>query len=181
MSGALSNALTSSVVQIIDSKPHRTTFDLQDLGIHNLLEHDASLTRLDLRDGDNVSFQPELFELMLADATHSHLDKSQEDSYTVQDIACTRARRTREHKESSATPIPLRLKLASLMEAAAAIACLSGGAKDISLAELKTLFTEERLPDWIVNPSTAKQQPRKLTKVGLFHMVWIVFKIWAKG
>ena len=181
MSSTLSNALASSVVQIIQSKPNRSTFDLQDLGIHNLLEHDSSLTRLDVRDGDNHSFQPALFQLLLADATHGHIDKSQEDSYTVQDLARTRARRTREHRESNAAPIPLRLKLASLLEAAAVMACLGGGSTDISLVEMKTIFNEERLPDWIVNPSAAKQKSRKLTKVGLLRMVWIAFKIWIKG
>lgn len=184
MSGTLSNVLVSAVVQVINSKPNRSTFDLQDLSIHGLLEHDASLTRLDLRDGDNVQFQPELFELMLADAAHGHVDKSQaneDDSYTIQDIARTRARRTREHRESNAPPVPLMSKLASFLEAAAVPVCLGGGKINISLTEMKTLFTEEKLPDWIVNPSAAKEKTRKLTKVGLLGMAWIAFQIWVRG
>ena len=184
MSGTLSNVLVSAVVQVINSKPNRSTFDLQDLGIHGLLEHDASLTRLDLRDGDNVHFQPELFELMLADAAHGHVDKSQaneDDSYTIQDIARARARRTREHLESNAPPVPLMLKFSSFLEAAAVPVCLGGGKTNTSLTEMKTLFTDEKLPVWIVDPSTEKEKTRKLTGVGLLGMMWIAFQIWVGG
>lgn len=34
------------------------TFDLSDSRMHNVLEHDTSLTRLDFRHGDNFSMQP---------------------------------------------------------------------------------------------------------------------------
>ncbi|KAL5322953.1 hypothetical protein ACEPPN_007478 [Leptodophora sp. 'Broadleaf-Isolate-01'] len=184
MSGTLSNVLVSAVVQVINSKPNRSTFDLQDLSIHGLLEHDASLTRLDVRDGDNVHFQPELFELMLADATHGHDHKSQaneDDSYTIRDIARTRARRTLEHQKSNAPAVPLMSKLASILEAAAVPVCLGGGGINVSLTEMKTLFTEEKLPDWIVNPSAAKEKTRKLTAVGLLGMMWVAFQIWVGG
>ena len=184
MSGTLFNVLVIAAVQVINSKSNRSTFDLQDLGIHGLLEHDASLTRLDLRDGDNVRFQPELFELLLADAAHGHVHKSQAkdyDCYAIEDRARTRARRTREHRESNAPPVPLMLKVASFLEAAAVPACLSGGKTNISLTEMKTLFTDEKLPDWIVDPSTAKEKTRKLTEVGLLGMMWIAFQIWVAG
>jgi hypothetical protein len=72
-------------------------------------------------------------------------------------------------------------KLASFLEAAAVPVCLGGGKTNISLTEMKTLFTEEKLPDWIVNPSAAKEKTRKLTKVGLLGMVWIAFQIWVRG
>jgi hypothetical protein len=34
------------------------TFDLVDMRRHNVIEHDASMTRLDARQGDNYTFQP---------------------------------------------------------------------------------------------------------------------------
>jgi hypothetical protein len=43
------------------------TFNLDDLGKHNIIEHDGSLSRKDLSvDGDNVSFNKEIFEEFLS-------------------------------------------------------------------------------------------------------------------
>lgn len=44
------------------------TFDRVLMRRHNIIEHDASFTRLDFREGDNYNFQPRLFRAILDDA-----------------------------------------------------------------------------------------------------------------
>jgi len=48
-------------------KPNSTTFSLNDLGNHNILEHDASLSRSDARFGSTIAFNQSIF-----DDTKSH-------------------------------------------------------------------------------------------------------------
>src|SRR6202012_4375155 len=61
------------------------TIDLDDLDKHGGLEHDASLTRHDYSEGDQVTFQPELFDALLADSDSEYL--------TVESLAKSRVRR----------------------------------------------------------------------------------------
>ncbi|KAK4540457.1 hypothetical protein LTR36_009203 [Oleoguttula mirabilis] len=48
--------ILSSIVKPVTRKDG--TFTLADLRRHNVIEHDASFTRLDFRQGDNYTFQP---------------------------------------------------------------------------------------------------------------------------
>lgn len=45
--------------------PHATTIDLGQLNVHNVIEHDASLSRNDAALGDNSDFSPERWKEML--------------------------------------------------------------------------------------------------------------------
>jgi hypothetical protein len=65
MDKALASALTRSLHQL---RRGDGTFDLCDMRRHNVLEHDASFTRLDFRQGDNYTFQPPMFYALLEDA-----------------------------------------------------------------------------------------------------------------
>jgi hypothetical protein len=63
---------------------------LKDLAKHDIIEHDASLTRLDEKEGDNNNVQAKLVK--------SFLDDGEGDFITVKSIAKTRVRREAESK-----------------------------------------------------------------------------------
>jgi hypothetical protein len=101
--------------QGLSSVPHAETgpnsLNLADLNKHNAIEHDASLTRLDDREGDNHSVQPKLVAALLADSSTPFL--------TVESLAKSRARR---EKESQAGGSPsLSVKLSTLAHGEAAL------------------------------------------------------------
>lgn len=47
--------------------------NILDINKHGILEHDASLTRLDAFNGDNVSFNPNMLKKMLATSSNKYL------------------------------------------------------------------------------------------------------------
>jgi hypothetical protein len=57
MSGTVAHALASTMQPVVRADG---TFDLVDVRQHNLLEHDRSPTRLDFRQGDNYTLQPQI-------------------------------------------------------------------------------------------------------------------------
>jgi len=56
MSGTVAHALANTLRPVTRKDG---TFDLVDVRTHNVVEHDRSLTRLDFRQGDNYTFQPQ--------------------------------------------------------------------------------------------------------------------------
>ncbi len=108
--------------------------DLTDLRKHGAFEHDASLTRLDFRQGDNYSCQPDMVQDLLKDADGGPV--------TYQTIAKTRARRMREAKKANSVP-SLYFKVRAMLEAASLIHFLGEGASE---EDIKTFFLDERLP-----------------------------------
>ena len=56
MSGTVAHALANTLKPVTRKDG---TFDLVDVRTHNVVEHDRSLTRLDYRQGDNYTFQPQ--------------------------------------------------------------------------------------------------------------------------
>ncbi|ERF76991.1 hypothetical protein EPUS_06859 [Endocarpon pusillum Z07020] len=65
MDKPLASALTNSLKPLVHKDK---TFNLADMRQHNIIEHDASFTRLDFRQGDNYTFQPLMLQALLADA-----------------------------------------------------------------------------------------------------------------
>jgi len=55
MTGTVAHALANALKPVLREDG---TFDLSDSRMHNVVEHDRSLTRLDFRQGDNYSLQP---------------------------------------------------------------------------------------------------------------------------
>ncbi|KIW03747.1 uncharacterized protein PV09_05054 [Verruconis gallopava] len=92
MSKAAAKSLTSSLPPLLrkDGK-----FDLVDTRRHDIIEHDASFTRLDFRQGDNYTFQPHMLEAMIQDAEGGDV--------TLRTLAKTFIRR---HQESRAAGAP---------------------------------------------------------------------------
>ncbi|THY97343.1 Cloroperoxidase [Aureobasidium pullulans] len=69
------------------------TFDLVLMRQHNVIEHDASFTRLDFREGDNYNLQPRLFRAMLDDAGNGPI--------TISSLAKTYIRRNKESRAAA--------------------------------------------------------------------------------
>jgi hypothetical protein len=127
------------------------TINLDDLDKHGGLEHDASLTRDDYAEGDQVTFQPELFAALLAD--------SDTDYITVESLAKTRVRR--ENYSASIGDSGTDIKTVTLAYIETAVILLAlGKTKDANgnpqalKVDVEKWFTEERLPDGWVTPAS---------------------------
>lgn len=98
MDKALATAITNPLRSLLRKDE---TFDLVLMRQHNVIEHDASFTRLDFRDGDNYNFQPALFRKMLDDANGGPV--------TVSSLARTYVRRNKESRDAGAPALPWNL------------------------------------------------------------------------
>jgi len=119
---------------IIEGVGHDGKLDLTDLRKHDAFEHDASLTRLDFRQGDNYLCQPDMVQDLLKDAEGGPV--------TYQSIAKTRARRMKEAKKDNSVP-SLYFQARAILEAASLIHFLGDGASE---EDVHKFFLEERLP-----------------------------------
>ncbi|CAC9892842.1 unnamed protein product [Aureobasidium pullulans] len=87
----MEKALASSITRPLRPLLRKDgTFDLVLMRQHNVIEHDASFTRLDFREGDNYNFQPRLFRAMLDDAENGPI--------TISSLAKTYIRRNKESR-----------------------------------------------------------------------------------
>ncbi|KXS95125.1 hypothetical protein AC578_2879 [Pseudocercospora eumusae] len=116
------------------------TFTLLDLRKHNVIEHDASFTRLDYRQCDNFTFQPAMFQAVLEDAQGGPI--------TRESLARTRVRRDKECERAFGYKGLLSLgpKLYATTWSQTCILLQTFGAR-ISVKDLMVFYTEERLPD----------------------------------
>lgn len=130
------------------------TFTLVDLRRHNAVEHDASFTRLDSRQGDNYTFQPAMFKAFLADAKGGPINK--------ESIARTRARRDKEEKvygHGAGVWFWSSPRLWITMWSQTCILLQTFG-EEISVKDITVFYEDERLPQgWA-------EQQRKMTFVG---------------
>jgi len=135
MSHPLATFLTSIILPSV-GKPGATTFDLTDLRKHNTIEHDVSLTRHDFAQGDNYTFQPEMFESVLKDTGDGPA--------TAKTFAKGRVRRTKESALAGVPKLSLKLIIISVYNYGSTLLVL--GPSGISKEHLTTFFTEERSP-----------------------------------
>jgi hypothetical protein len=135
MSHPLATFVTSIILPSV-GKPGATTFDLIDLRKHNAIEHDVSLTRHDIAQGDNYTFQPEMLKALLEDTGDGPA--------TAKTIAKSRIRRTKESKLADVPKLSLRLALISVFNWGSCLLVL--GPSGIPKEDLTTFFTEERSP-----------------------------------
>jgi len=136
-------------------------FDFIDLRKHNAIEHDASLTRRDYRDGDNWSFQQDMMEDVLKDA-HGH-------PITAKSLAFSRLRRKKENQLTGAPPLVGEHERNGTLQCAALLEVLGS---NISQEKLIKFLTEERLPDDFVK---ARDNGHKLTLRSFILNSW---KVW---
>ncbi len=122
------------------------TFDLIDMRKHNVIEHDASFTRFDFRQGDNYSFQPTMFAALLADAAPGPV--------TIKTLARTYRRRQKEQKASGAPGLPIGLLFVNLVQTVSFIHTADTGG-ELTPEVMTEFYTLERFPEVIVkNEST---------------------------
>src|SRR5277367_591714 len=157
MSHALATFLASIILPSV-GKPGATTFDLTDLRKHNTIEHDVSLTRHDIAQGDNYTFQPEMLEAVLKDTGDRPA--------TAKSFAKSRVRRTKESKLTGVPKLSLKLVLISVFNWGSALLVL--GPSGIPKEDLTIFFTEERSP-------LDLPLERHLT---LFNYFWQGFRVW---
>jgi hypothetical protein len=139
------------------------TFDLVDTRRHNVIEHDASFTRLDFHQGDNYTFQPSMLQAMLDDADDGLV--------TRRSLAKTFIRRNKESRAAGAPRLPLNLWFVRMLQAVGVMnTAQTGGTLTKEL--LEAVFAEERFPDIILN----NPKPRTVfTLLGnALGMMWYV-------
>lgn len=117
------------------------TFDLVDMRQHNVIEHDASFTRLDFREGDNYSFQPRLFQAMLDDANGGPV--------TISTLAKTFVRRNQESRAGGAPSLPLNSRFVNILQSVSFMNTAQLGGR-LSSDVLTTFYSEERFPEEIL-------------------------------
>jgi len=122
------------------------TFTLRDLRRHNAIEHDASFTRLDYRQGDNYTFQPAMFKAFLADAEGGPI--------TMESLARTRVRRDKEEKQAGHGAGVSFFRDPALWITMWSQTCvlLQTFGQHINVEDITVFYEEERLPDrWLQN------------------------------
>lgn len=107
MSDAAASALTHTIKPFLRKDG---TFDLIDLRKHGVMEHDASLTRLDFHQGDNYTFQPQMLENMIQDANGGDV--------TLRSLAKSFNRRCRESRAAGAPRMGLKLWFVTVFQLA---------------------------------------------------------------
>jgi hypothetical protein len=136
---ALASSIARPLKQILRQDG---TFDLFDMRRHNVIEHDASLTRLDARQGDNYTFQPAMLQAIFDDASGGPI--------TVKTLAKSYNRRKRERKADGGAALPWNLWYVNIVQTVSFLNTADTGGK-LSHDTMKTFYEEERIPDVILN------------------------------
>ena len=155
MTKLLATSLTNALKPLVRKDG---TFDLVDTRKHNMIEHDNSFTRHDEWQGDNYTFQPDMFQAMLDDAGGGAL--------TLRTLAKSFIRRDKESKAAGAPKLSLKLWFVRLLNVAGAMntTMLPGGKlpKDVAEQVRYTLFWNIYLStftDWIISCLQRKSGP----------------------
>lgn len=144
------------------------TFDLVDMRRHNVIEHDRSLTRLDFRQGDNYSLQPQLLAALL-----EHDAKG--GPVTVDTLARSYLRRKKECKQAGAPSLPLNLWFVNILQTVSFLYTAQIPGRILPCEVVKTFYEEERLPDVIVTNEGRRTLPG-LVGTALSLLVKVVFR-----
>ncbi|KAG9725068.1 Cloroperoxidase, partial [Aureobasidium melanogenum] len=138
MDKALATAITNPLRSLLRKDG---TFDLVLMRQHNVIEHDASFTRLDFREGDNYNFQPTLFRRMLDDADGGPV--------TISSLARTYVRRNKESRDAGAPALPWNLWFVNLLQSVSLMNTAKMGG-ELSREVMTTFYEEERFPEEIL-------------------------------
>lgn len=144
MSKACAASLTMSLRPLLRKDG---TFDMVDLRRHNVIEHDASFTRLDYHQGDNYTFQPDMLQAMIDDAEGGPV--------TLRSLAKTYIRRDKESRAAGAPKLPLNLWFVRILQATGVVNTTAQVGGILTKEILQAVYAEERFPDVILdNPKT---------------------------
>ena len=134
------------------------TIDLEDLNVHDVTEHDASLTRLDAIQGQTLTVQRSLVSELISDITAIGSEIS--GGVTTSSLGYARARREKESQAAGSPPLPDGFESLALGEAGLVLLLLGQG--DITNPDtmwapswqVHEWFMLERFPnDWTMSPT----------------------------
>jgi hypothetical protein len=140
-----STGLTGSVTA------YTTGIGLDNLAMHDAIEHDASLTRNDFAEGNQNDVQPKLVQALLDDAKGDYI--------TIDSMARTRARREWDSRmKGSRKPLSQTAQTLAYGESALLLQALGkfvNGSTELSVlkADAKSWLGEEKLPDGWTKPA----------------------------
>lgn len=155
---ALASSISRPLRQIL--RPNGT-FDLVDMRRHNVIEHDASLTRLDARQGDNYTFQPAMLQAIFDDADGGPI--------TVKTLAKSYNRRKKERKADGGAALPWNLWFVNIVQTVSFLNTADTGGK-LSKDVMKPFYEDERIPDVILD----NHRTRTLTGL-MFYSFQLMF------
>jgi hypothetical protein len=119
--------------------------DLAELKKHNAIEHDGSLTRKDISQGDATTFQPDLLQAMLDDSSSDFLD--------FNTLGKTRARRERDMAARGLPPLDSKGDFLAYGETALILETFGQATGKAPKNAVKTFFEQERLPNGFQRPA----------------------------
>jgi hypothetical protein len=135
--------LSSSAIKDLGSKRNPGTLDLDALSAHDVIEHDASLTRFDAVQGDNHSFQPDLL--------HQILNISAEDTIGVPELGQLRTLREAQSLENGGKALSFKQNLVANGESALLLQAFGvrdpNGDLRAPKSSIAAWMSEERLPE----------------------------------
>ncbi|KAI1848720.1 hypothetical protein JX265_005654 [Neoarthrinium moseri] len=138
---------------------------LDQFALHGAVEHDISLSRWDIAQGDNHTRQPELVKRLLESSSDGGK------TLTLEDLANFRRRRIEEQKESNPEVTYEKKQHQTACGEIALILSVFGDRKSIPCEYVRALFLEERLP---VQEGWKKRQ---WWTVGLVELERVVSKV----
>jgi len=121
-----------------------THFNLDELNLHNAIEHDASLTRLDMAQGNNLDLSPELLEQFIKSSSDGKV-------LTMTDIGAYRKHRQEDCKiQNPGCDFGIKAVIAGALEPASLL-CTFGNKTDtgdyvIGVDRVESIFGHEKLP-----------------------------------
>ncbi|KAL1746349.1 Chloroperoxidase [Schizophyllum fasciatum] len=130
----------------------RNTFDLADLDLHNGIEHDASLTRLDTALAPDQGAPHEPFVRELLDAASGRDSRTGERLLTVEDLSRISARRRVQAREANgAYSLGFIHKKFSASNSSTMLRIFGG-----KVSDLEAMLLEERIPDGFESSTKAR-------------------------
>ncbi|KAL8789578.1 MAG: hypothetical protein Q9195_006755 [Heterodermia aff. obscurata] len=113
--------------------------NLDQLALHNAIEHDVSLTRLDFAQGDNNTPQPQLIADLLASSSNGK-------TITIPDFIALRKRRYEKQKEDNQELDFKGMQVQLACSEVAMILKVFGDGKEVPVDYVKAFFQDGRLP-----------------------------------
>ena len=121
------------------------TVNLEDLGKHNAIEHDGSLTRKDMSQGDGLKLDAGLLQAMLDDSSTDFLD--------FNTLGKSRARLEKDMAARGLPPLDGKADFIAYGESALILETFGQATGQAPKDMVKLFFAEERLPDGYQKPA----------------------------
>ncbi|KAH7134734.1 Chloroperoxidase [Dactylonectria estremocensis] len=139
----------------VDSTGERV-LNLDQFSLHNVVEHDISLSRLDYDQGDNHSIEPDLVNGLLASSSDGK-------ALTMEDLAALRGRRIEKQKEDNPNLIYESKQHDLACAEIALLLKVVGDGDQVHSDYARAFFREERLP-------IAEGWKKRATSIGLLEL-----------